>query len=747
MLQSSQDDAASEPDLDLESNDQHDVTPPGDPEGRSPELMHPTFQKGAPHNEHDPFLSDAEAGVAMHRFTGAFVDPAHEEAFAANFFRISLPFHMILILLFIAIVIYMEFRVVPALRLLWISIFASAALFAICRVLLHFMKDAASGQRIGSRVWTVAFSMCMIADVYFDVIRKENTCVPTNEQFLVRQLKLIRTFPLPRVPPNPHPHPHSHQAPLQLIAGALLNGSLGMSMLHKTTLIGLLIFDAIVVVVFCGGPALGVAACQGGVVVVGASVAHMAELYLRRVYMEKVRSDEDRRRLEERNEQLKAEKERLQYDVQRKGHVINDDERSAIRRGLQAVRLPRGGGSEASYRSHGVHRSVSEAGGPTPSDAPPPSLPPGAPSSAGTSSLAPSSVPDSDSRPAAGPATDSDSRPAPRPDNAIWHIPPPLTWEEADRQFYAERAHQAAILAAMPAKRERERPGDGRGAAAHIQPYQAGATAPPISWSDADRGDLRQFLVYPVLEQLPVYPVLEQTAAMLVEMAPAAALCSSTMPLCGHARSDGSQGAAAPRPFTAPLCGRAPPHLTEQGAALQMGVKRSGSMGAGLSSLAAPLCGRAPPTLTEQGAAPQVGEKRSGSEETAALSSIAASLRGSAPPVLTEQGGAPEMAATKAAPCSPTKVSRKPHRSHSRAGSSGPAPAAEPAVSELLFPTAELVLAEVMKSEQAEMAAMTQMVELVDDEVVESIADQMSDMFDDEVVATLSQHMAQDHLG
>jgi len=62
----------------------------------------------------------------------------------------------------------------------------------------------------------------------------------------------------------------------------------------------------------------------------------------------------------------------------------------------------------------------------------------------------------------------------------------------------------------------------------------------------------------------------------------------------------------------------------------------------------------------------------------------------------------------------------------------------------LLFPTAELVLAEVMKSEQAEMASMA---ELVDDEVVESIADQMSDMLDDEVVAALSQHMTQDHLG
>ena len=190
MLPPAQDDAASEPDLDLEGNDQHDVTPPSDPERLSPELMQPTLQKGtpAPHNEHDPFLKDVEAGVAMHPFTGAFVDPAHEEAFAAMLFRGALPFHMLLMLVVIAICIYMEFRVAPALRLLWISIFAFAALFAICRVLLHFKTDAASGQRIGSRVWTVGTLICIITDVYFDVARHELTCVPTEEQFLVRQL-------------------------------------------------------------------------------------------------------------------------------------------------------------------------------------------------------------------------------------------------------------------------------------------------------------------------------------------------------------------------------------------------------------------------------------------------------------------------------------------------------------------------------------------------------------------------------
>ena len=76
-------------------------------------------------------------------------------------------------------------------------------------------------------------------------------------------------------------------------------------------------------------------------------------------------------RLEERNEQLQAEKERLLYDVQRRGRPLDDDdERSAIRRGLQ--------GGEAITRAHA----------PSEQDSPPPSLPPGAPSSsAGESTL------------------------------------------------------------------------------------------------------------------------------------------------------------------------------------------------------------------------------------------------------------------------------------------------------------------------------------------------------------------------
>ena len=85
---------------------------------------------------------------------------------------------------------------------------------------------------------------------------------------------------------------------------------------------------------------------------------------------ERLMSDvQEKLRLEERNEQLQAEKERLMYDVQRPGRPLDEEGRSAIRRGLRAGLAP-----------------PSEAGGPAPSDSPPPSLPPGAPSSSTTES-------------------------------------------------------------------------------------------------------------------------------------------------------------------------------------------------------------------------------------------------------------------------------------------------------------------------------------------------------------------------
>ena len=110
------------------------------------------------------------------------------------------------------------------------------------------------------------------------------------------------------------------------------------------------------------------------------SVSHLARLLLHQDEEKLARlllhQDEEKRRLvqeklrlEERNEQLQAEKERLMYDVQRPGRPLDEEGRSAIRRGLRAGLAP-----------------PSEAGGPAPSDSPPPSLPPGAPSSSTTES-------------------------------------------------------------------------------------------------------------------------------------------------------------------------------------------------------------------------------------------------------------------------------------------------------------------------------------------------------------------------
>ena len=72
-----------------------------------------------------------------------------------------------------------------------------------------------------------------------------------------------------------------------------------------------------------------------GVIVLGSATTHTAELFLRRSYAEKVQAKILELQLEERNEQLKAEKERLLYDMQRRSRPLDDnDDRNAIRRGL-----------------------------------------------------------------------------------------------------------------------------------------------------------------------------------------------------------------------------------------------------------------------------------------------------------------------------------------------------------------------------------------------------------------------------
>ena len=89
-------------------------------------------------------------------------------------------------------------------------------------------------------------------------------------------------------------------------------------------------------------------------------------------------------------EQLQAEKERLLYDMQRRGRPLDDDDRSAICRGLQAgrsqpYRYPPSLGDTAPDTAPDT--DPSEAGRLAPSDSLP-TLPPGPPSSGSSGSVA-----------------------------------------------------------------------------------------------------------------------------------------------------------------------------------------------------------------------------------------------------------------------------------------------------------------------------------------------------------------------
>ena len=188
--------------------------------------------------------------------------------------------------------------------------------------------------------------------------------------------------------------------PFGCILYVLVNGSHGLGFTCKFALVALLLTESIVAIICCHDPELDPwLICTIGAVVLGAATTHTAELYLRRSYAEKVRADaetmqgraeeaRERRQLEERMEQLQAEKERLLYDMQRRGRPLDDDDRSAICRGLQAGRgqpYPPSLGDMGP--DTGPDADPSEAGGPAPSDSLP-TLPPGPPSSGSGGSVA-----------------------------------------------------------------------------------------------------------------------------------------------------------------------------------------------------------------------------------------------------------------------------------------------------------------------------------------------------------------------
>jgi len=262
--------------------------------------------------------------------------------------------------------------VVPDIRAFWVVNGSVNGLGLLCRVLLHRngRHDPVRSQWMGSSAWILLAALYTAAGTVNLMVAPVATC----EAF-------VRTK---------YTYPFVH---LCLI---LVNSTIGLGFACKFALIAMiLIAKCVVWIATCHDPELDPwLVCTMGVIVLGSAATHTAELFLRRSYAEKVQAkmQEQQSRSEAaargrqlevvkvRNEQLQAEKERLMYDMQRRGHPIDDDNRSAIRRGLQA----------GPDQPHHPGTSPSEVGGPAPSGSPPPSLPPGPPSStADSSSTAP----------------------------------------------------------------------------------------------------------------------------------------------------------------------------------------------------------------------------------------------------------------------------------------------------------------------------------------------------------------------
>ena len=310
----------------------------------------------------------ATANTAINSITGAFADPWLEVAFAAQLFRIAFPVHVLLSAIMLAC-----WASLASLDYLayWAIFELASCLGLVGRVLLHRMHDKVRGQRMGSWTWTALVMVCCIADV------GSYTQVPAAA--------------------CQHLWPEQYVVPLMFLAGSLTNASHGLSFFHKLALLVVMLVDGFVAIAVCreGSSTMKSAI---GVGVLGSACAHVVEIQLRRSYAERVQENEglveDSFQKERRLEQLQTSNERMMYDLQRRGRPLNDDgDRNVIRRGLQA------GPSRHCYPYPGTSDTgPSEAGGSTASDSPPPSLPPGAPSSSASETMT-----------------------------------PPLTWTEADR--------------------------------------------------------------------------------------------------------------------------------------------------------------------------------------------------------------------------------------------------------------------------------------------------------------------------
>ena len=424
----------------------------------------------APTNEHDPLdLKLADADIAMHPVTGSFtMHPEHESACSAQIFRLAFASHVFLMAGQCVIQGALALTVPRSSVMFWALASLFSAISLIGRVVLHRMVDIQLAQRIGAWCWTIVMLKdCALGIVGYLATPYEDACDPHRANYIQGAVAVI----------------------LSAFAFALANGTHGMSFEHKSVLVGLMLASALVVYVACGETELILMSSEMASLAIGYVVAHMAELFVRHSYAEKVmqmrRTDKEKRCLEVRNEQLKAEKERLLYDVQLPGRHLADDARSAIARGLHAKT---GQLNTSSQPANSSEAGWSEPGAPA-SDSAPPSFPPGPPSSSAPTE------PSSAEHRALGPLGRARSHTEADRQQGIaarlvtdQKLAPPLV------EISHQRSASSAEMAARPTKRKPAHLGKSRAENLARRVTKAGVKhkryvlkVPPLTWEEADR--------------------------------------------------------------------------------------------------------------------------------------------------------------------------------------------------------------------------------------------------------------------
>ena len=222
----------------------------------------------APTNEHDLDLKLADADIAMHPVTGSFtMHPEHESACSAQIFRLAFPSHVFLMAGQCVIQGALALTVPRSSVMFWALASLFSAISLIGRVVLHRMVDIQLAQRIGAWCWTIVMLQdCALGIVGYLATPYEDACDPHRANYVQGAVAVI----------------------LSALAFALANGTHGMSFEHKSVLVGLMLASALVVYVACGETELILMSSEMASLAIGYVVAHMAELFVRHSYAEKV---------------------------------------------------------------------------------------------------------------------------------------------------------------------------------------------------------------------------------------------------------------------------------------------------------------------------------------------------------------------------------------------------------------------------------------------------------------------------